>query len=227
MTNDPSNDIILGGIDQFLPTKSAQKEILNKVDDVMEKAVRENDPEIAGEYMRALLGVSQISGLSFAKFLYTMKFQWSNFNRRDSFHDWAIDGFGKVKKTVNDNIRVWEFLVSGDVPKEYCDKFKNMPIRCLIPIANLWAQKYEVESHQWAKLSNAPDPSTVNKIIREIKGVEPKKDSLQMEYHSEEKELVMWKNGKPHYVYLQFDENDEVVLAGLERLFGDGRTLEK
>lgn len=227
MTNDPGNDIVLGGIDQFLPMQSAQKSILDKVDDVMEAAVREKNPEIAGEYMVALLGVSQVSGLSFAKFLYVMKFQWHTFNRMDSFEDWAIDKFGKVKKTVNDQVRIWEMLVSGDIDKKYCERFKNMPIRCLIPIANLWSQKYEVEPYQWMRLSEAPDPSTVSKIIREIKKVEPKKDSLQIEWLVEEKTITGWKNGKPSNIYLQYDENDPTVIAILNRLLGDGRTMEK
>jgi hypothetical protein len=37
----------------------------------------------------------------------------------------------------------------------------------------------------------------------------------------------MWKNDIPHPVYLQFDENDEIIKAGLARLFGDGRAMEK
>lgn len=118
-------------------------------------------------------------------------------------------------------------FVSGDVPKEYVDMFKTMPIRVLIPIANMWNQGYEVTDLQWKKLSSAPDPSSVNKIIREIKGKEVKAGTLQMTWNSEEKSVVGWVNGKPHPIYLTYDDTDDVVQKMLARLFADGKVLEK
>ena len=228
MNNQPENDMVLGGIDAFLPIEKAQKDILDRVDGVMEDAVGKGDPSIAARAMKSLLGVSQISGLAFAKFIYVMSFQWGNFSqsKHQSFEEYACDEFGRVKTTIKRNYQVWEMLVSGDIPKEYAEKLKLMPIRCLIPIGNMWAQGWEIETNQWMKLANAPDPTTVNKIIREIKQVEPKKDSLQIEWSVENKSITMWQNSKPHFVYMQFDENDEVILKGLARIL-DGKALEK
>lgn len=225
--SDPMNDIVFSGIDSFLPIQQAQKQIFDKVDEILVEAVETQNPDKAFSAMNALLGISQISGLAFSKFIYVMAHNWKKFNQRDDFLSRMEDKLGKTKKTVNDHITIWSFLVEGEIPKEYLERFKTMPIRCLIPIANLWKQEFDVEDSDWARLSNAPDPTTINKIIREIKGVEPKKDSLQIEWEESEKHLIMWKSGKPHYVYLTYDEKDEVVLAGLARLFGDGRVLEK
>jgi len=227
MNNEPENDIVLGGIDAFTPVGKPQMAILSRVDEVMEKAVEEKNPDIAFDAMKGILGVSQISGIAFAKFIYVMSFQWKEFGRRGTFEENAEDEFGRKKITIKRNYNVWEMLVSGDIPKEYVDKFLTMPIRCLIPIATMWKQKWEVETHQWMKLANAPDPSTINKIIREIKNVEPKEGSLQIEYDAESKCITGWKNGEPHPVYLQYDEKDPVVTAMLERLLGGGKSLEK
>jgi len=228
VSNIPEKDMVLAGIDQFLPTQKAQKDILLRIDDVMEDSVTQNKPDIAANAMKGLLGVSQISGLAFAKFLYVMEFQWPNYaqSKHQTFEDWACEEFGRVKTTIKRNSRVWEMLVSGDVPKDYAEKMKNMPIGCLIPIGNMWAQGWDVEPHQWMMLANAPDPTTINKIIRDIKKVEPKENSLQIEWYPAENKITMWKSGQPHNVYLQYDEADEVIQQGLERLLS-GKALEK
>lgn len=221
MNSLPENDLVLGGIDNFMPVAKVHKDFLSRIDEVVERAVEAQDLTIIETAMAGLVSISQISGIGLAKFLYVTKFQWDNFNRRDSWLDWAMDNRGIVKATVDRYYRVWAMLVSGDIPREYAKKFETMPIGCLIPIGTMWGQKYVPTSSQWSKLANAPDPSTVNKVIREIKGVEPKENSLQIEWDAEAKSVTGWKNGKPHVVYLQYDENDEVITAMLSRLFAD------
>ena len=212
------NDIVISGIDSFLPIDRSQKDILQRVEDITTEAIESGDPESAFKAMSSLLGVSQIAGIGFAKFVYTLKYNWAKFKTRDSFEDRAQEIFGRGKKSVDDNFRVWEMLVSTDVPKEYRDKFMTMPIRVLIPIANMWKQGWEVESHQWLRLSNAPDPSTIGKIIREIKKTEPKKGSLQMEWVESQKQILVWVDSKPHSIYLTYDESDPQIQKALERL---------
>lgn len=227
MNNMPEHDIVLYGVDQFLPQKvQNQKRIFDKVDEVMTESISAGDPEIAGRFMESLLGVSQISGLAFSKFVYVMSFQWSKFNRRDSFIDFAEERFGRKKKAIKDNFRVWEMLVSADIPKEYSEKLKIMPIRCLIPIANMWSQGYEIESNQWMKLCNAPDPTTINKLCREIKGKPAKAGSLQIEMSSDGS-LYAWKDDIRYFVgHLNVEDESEVVQAAIERLTSE-KVLER
>ena len=205
--------------------QKAQKEILQRVDDITAEAIENGNPDNAFKAMKSLLGVSQVAGIGFSKFVYTLKYNWKNFKCRDTFDDRAQDILGRGKKSIDDNFKVWEMLVSPDVPKEYRDKFMNFPIRCLIPIANLWKQGWDVEPHQWLRLSNAPDPSSIGKIIREIKGVEPKEGSLQMEWRAGDKELLVWENGKPNSIYLTYDENNPAIQKALARLF-NGKVME-
>lgn len=225
--NNPVDAIVLGGIDSFMPHGQTEKHILKDVKSKVEEAIANQDVNGLGKIGQALLGVGQVSGIAFAEYVYTVEACWKQLNQRDDFYTWAEDKLGRNKVTLERQHRVWEMFVSGDVPKEYVDKFKTMPIRVLIPIANMWNQGYEVTDLQWKKLSNAPDPSTVNKIIREIKNKPEKKDTLNMEWIRDQKAVVGWVNGKPHTVYLTYDEGDEVVAKMLSRLFGDGRVLEK
>ena len=122
--------------------------------------------------------------------------------QRDNFFAWAEDEFGRDKATIERHLRIWQMFVSGDVPREYVDKFKTMPIRVLIPIASMWNQGYEVTDLQWKKLSNAPDPTTVSKLIKEITGKEVREGALNIEWAKEQKSFVGWKDGKPHTISL-------------------------
>jgi hypothetical protein len=227
MDSNSVNDVVLSGLDQVLPMEKAQKDILKRVDDIIQDALDANDPSIASNALKSLIGVSRISGLASAKFIYTFKYNWKNFNRIDTFDDYADDEFGYKKVTVKRYFRVWEMLVSGDIPKDYVEKLKLLPIRSLIPIANLKAQGVEISNDNWREFSNAPDVATVNKIVREIKGSPPKKGSLQLEL-TEDGTIFAWKNDKRYTVgHLNVDDKDEVVQSAIERLIGDGRVLEK
>lgn len=224
--SDPISNIVIGGIDQTLPVKQGEKEILERVDSIIARSVENGDPELGFMAMESLMGVGRVSGLALAKFVYTFKHQWSKFNSRSTFESQAEDRLGVQPVTIKRYNRVWTMLVEAEIPKEYKDKLKLLPMKSLIAISSMLEQGFDVEGKDWVRLVNAPDINTVNKIIREIKKVKPKDGSLQIEWHPEQKQLVGWKSGKPTSIYLNYDENDPTAIAMLERLFS-GKTLEK
>ena len=229
MNSDAVNDLVFSGLDQTLPMQKAQTDLLERVDAIIGQAVEDKNPDVAAGAMASLAGISRMSGLASAKFIYTFKFAWKNFpqSKVQSFEDYANDKLGYHKSTVKRYYNVWDMLVSHDIPKEYLDKLKLQPIRCLISIATMWTQGVQVDSNQWMKLANAPDPSTVNKIIREIKKVEPKTGSIQIEM-SEDGTLYAWQNDKRYFIgSLNVDDAQEVVQKAIARLVGDGRVTEK
>lgn len=229
MNSDAVNDLVFSGLDQTLPMQKAQTDLLERVDAIIGQAVEDKNPDVAAGAMASLAGISRMSGLASAKFIYTFKFAWKNFpqSKVQSFEDYANDKLGYHKSTVKRYYNVWDMLVSHDIPKEYSDKLKLHPIRCLISIATMWTQGVQVDSNQWMKLANAPDPSTVNKIIREIKKVEPKTGSIQIEM-SEDGTLYAWQNDKRYFIgSLNVDDTQEVVQKAIARLVGDGRVTEK
>lgn len=228
MSNNPVDSIVLGGIDQFLPQRQTEKEFLRAVDAAVRDAISNKDVVALGKIGTSLLGIGQVTGIAFSQYIYTAEACWSELKQRDDFYTWAEDKFGRDARTLERHQRIWAMFVSGDIPKEYVEKFKTMPIRVLIPIASLWGRgKYEISDLQWKKLSNAPDPTTVSKIIREIKGVESRKGTINIEWHREQKEIQVWVDGKKSSIYLQYDESDQNAVAALDRLLGDGRALEK
>jgi hypothetical protein len=226
METDVVNNEIMAGLDAVLPMERAQKDILEKIDSIIQKSVEDGDPDIAGNALKSLLGVSRIAGLALAKFLYTFKFQWKNFNRTETFEAYVDDFVGRKPVTLKRYIRVWEMFVSGDIPREYSEKLKLHPIRSLVPMAALHAQGYDIPSEKWMKLSNAPDVATVNKICREIKGLPPKKNSLQIEMDTDGS-IYAWSNNKRYYVgYFKVDDENEIVQKAIARLISD-KVMEK
>lgn len=220
-------DEIIAGLDQTLPMDKTQKQILQRVDDVMQHSIEMNDPDIAATAIVSLLGVSRISGLALAKFIYTFKFQWKNFNRRDTFEDYLEDRIGRGRTTIKRYYNVWEMLVEGDIPKEYNDKLKLHPMKCLVPISNLLNQGYEVPSNKWMQLANAPDVATVNKICREIKNKEPRRGSLSIELERDGT-IVAWKDGEKFTVgVLNVNSEQKEVQQAIEKIVADGRVLVK
>ncbi len=217
---------LVGGLDQTLPIEKAHQAVMNRVEDLVTDAVSNGNPDLIFRAMRSLLGVGRVSGLALSKLIYLTKFQWKNFKRKTDFFDTMEEEVGRKKVTLQRYYRVWEMLVEKDIPREYSDKLQLHPMKSLIPMSNLLEQGYEVASNQWKKLAEAPDVATVNKLCREIKGKPAKEGSLQMEWDDVNSELTMWKNGKPHVVYLQFDHEDVVIPEGLSRLFS-GKVMEK
>lgn len=229
MDNSPVNDIIVGGLDQVLPMEKAQKDILQRVDSIIQQSVEEGNPDIAANALKSILGVSRMGGLASAKFIYTFQFNWKNFpqSKHQKFEEYVMDELGIGKTTIKRYFRVWEMLVSGDIPREYCEKLKLHPIKSLIPMATLWAGDFEISNQNWLSLSNAPDVATVNKIIRDdIKHKPPKKGSMQLELGIDGT-IYAWKNSKRYYVgYLKVDDTDPVVQAAIVRIMGDGKIME-
>lgn len=225
--NNPVDAMVLGGIDQFLPTRQTEKEFLNRVDERVREAIESKDVRTIESIGKSLLGFGQVTGIAFSQYVYTVEACWGELKQRDKFYTWAEDKFGRDERTLERHQKIWAMFVSGDVPKDYVEKFKTMPIRVLIPIASLWNQGYEITDLQWKQLSDAPDPSTVSKLIKKIKGTPERKGALNIEFHRDQKNVIGWKDGKPHIIGLIYDENDPVAIQMLDRLFGDGRVLEK
>lgn len=218
---------IHGGLDQSLPMKQAQKDIIKRVDEIFDRAVAENDPEIAAIAIENLAGVSRIAGLATAKFFYLVKHGWKNFKLEGTYEEWLSDRLGYEKVTVKRYLRVHEMLVSGEIPKDYLELLQTKPIRELINVGSLIAQGYELESSDWMKLANAPDKASIDKICREIKGGPEKKNSLQGEIESDGS-IYAWSNGKKYYVgFLKLDAEEEPIIKMCERIIKGGRLLEK
>ena len=156
--NESVDGIVLGGIDQFLPQRPMEKQFLTSVNELVRDAISNKDIKGLERIGASIIGITQVTGIAFSEFIYTVDACWKEIGYKMDFYDWVEERFGKVKKTTQDHQRIWSMFVSGDLPKEFVEKFKTKSIRVLIPVANLWNQGYEVTDSQWKQLADAPDP---------------------------------------------------------------------
>ena len=214
--------IILSGLDQPLPADNNWA--LDKVDEYVQHSLDEHNVYIALDVCKQLREVSQIAGLALAKMLYLVKTNWQEYGIEEPFEEVSYEYVGLHHHTVERYIKVWGMFAENIAPVS----LQQRNIRDLIPIANAVAQGYEITDNEWGKLSDAPDYSTVSRIVREdIKDKEPRKNALQL-FLDTDGYITALKDGMTYSVgYLNINSDDDVVQASIERIIRNGGMLRK
>ena len=158
-----SDMIPFDNLDQSLPVDASPE--LEYVDEVFGKAIKDNDPEVMFGYMVGIQQQFQIRGLALCKSLHLMSHYWDAFEIGDNFIDTAQQYLGITKHTIERYVKVWDMFLTA--PKLIVPELQQMNLKSLFPIANAIAQGYEIEDLTWNKLIDAPDYSSVSKIINE------------------------------------------------------------
>lgn len=209
--------ILIGALDQPLPADST--EMLEKVEKLILNAVEEHNVWKALNVCKELIQVQKISGLGLAKSLFLVRKHWSEFNADDAFEDTVYEYIGVQRYTVDRYVAVWDMFEAGYIPKNLREDLKQRNIKDLIPIANALSQGHEIDAEQWEKIAEAPNFSTVSKIVREdIKGSEPRSGSLTL---SLDGVGTIWAfyNGERYFIgSLEISSDEDIVLKAIKRI---------
>lgn len=218
---------IINNLDQPVPL-GIQDKAYREVDKLLEKSLEERDPIMALSGVRQLLRITRISGLALSKLLWSISERWNDYdNNGEKFRDTAFTETGLALATIDRYCAVWDLLVSNEIPNDYIEDIKAMPMRNLVQIAALHTQGYDVASEDWAKMAHAEDGASLSSIIREIKGKPARKSSLQI-YLDRNGDLTAYSNGIPHLIgYLKLDEPDEAVQKAIQRLCKSAGVIER
>lgn len=220
------DNIIVSGLDQ--PIRDDADKFLSNIKSHLLQAVENRDANKAFGIIRQLRLASQLSGLSLAQSLWIIRDHWEMLEIEGDFEDVAYERIGLHKSTVTEYCRVWELFEAGYIPETLVPEFKNKNIKDLKYLANTVSGGYEVEDDEdWRELADAPDYSTFAKKIREIKGVKPKKGSLQI-YLETDGTLHAFHNERIKYVgFLDVESNDESVKKAINRIVDNSGVIEK
>jgi hypothetical protein len=216
--------IIISGLDQNLPVDSLELE--QRVEEIITQAIEEKDAWKALNVCKTMIEIQQLSGIGLAKALYLIKNNWSVFDLKETFEDVAFEYFGKHRFTVDRYLAVQEMHEGEFIPNEFRDDIKQMNIKSQIPIAKALEQGVEITDEQWKKLAQAPDFSTVSKIVREdIKGAEPRKGSLMLSLDNVGS-IWCFYDGERYFVgSLEVDVDEEVVMKAIKRIIDNSGIL--
>jgi len=171
--------IISTSFDQSINSKDLS--ILDRVNRIVEDAIRKHNAYIALDACKALRQATKISGLGLAKILYLIYMHWDDFEIEDEFDDVVYEYVGLHRYTVQKYIKVWGMHQEKIIPAQFEEEIIQKNIGEQIPIANALKQGYKIDEQTWDKLANAPDFQSVAKIVREeVKNKPPSVDALRL-----------------------------------------------
>jgi hypothetical protein len=212
---------IISPLDQSLDIDGSEEEILTRVEELINKAIEERDVISALNVPRQIIMVQKVAGLGLAKSIYMIKQNWEVFELDESFDEYAMDWFGAHKATITRYERVWRNLhseTSNTIPEDAKDKLRSMNLSSQIVVANIIDQGYDLEEDEWKELSEQPDYHSVSRIAREIKGKEPRSQSLQI-WIEEDGTIKCSKGGGIYYVgWLDAMNDNGIVKQAIERI---------
>lgn len=217
---------ITTSLDQPLPV-SVQK-ALDNIDTLIEEARKSGDPEILLQELEDRIGQIRISGMALCKLLYKARQVWSEFSQENDFEEVVAERIGLSATTVDRYATTWAMHENKLMPPKIADEIIQKPLRVQIPVAKMLEQGYKPDKKQWKELAAAPDLSTTAAVIREIKGVPPRQNSL-MVYIDKKGNITATENDEIVDVgFLFFNDRDNPIIEhAIRRIINDARMIEK
>jgi hypothetical protein len=209
--------LVFTGLDQSIPSDNDWA--LKRIEEILSESVEEHDAYLALDACKFLVQVSKVSGLALAKALYFIKKNWSSYELEDEFEDIAYIYIGLHKYTVERYTATWKMYDEKLIPDKFVERIQRHNVKAQIPIANALKQGFEINENEWNKLANAPDITTVSKIIREdIKGKSPRKGSLQL-YIDDLGSVWGYQDSEKEFVgSLEIDSDSDIVQKAIARI---------
>jgi hypothetical protein len=209
--------MIISNLDQDLPVDS--NELEKKIEAVILQAIEEKDVYKALNVCRTMVEIQKLSGIGLAKAIYLIKTNWEKFESDEKFEDIAFEYFGKDRHTIDRYLAVQTMFVENSIPEEFESNIRQLNIMTQIPIAKALEQGYEIEEDEWRKITEAPDFSTVAKILREdVKGKPPHKGSLQLFLDDFGELYAFFNDNRYHIGMLAVDDNSDAVQKAINRI---------
>lgn len=208
---------ILTGLDQPIPADN--KEILERIEEIIQQSVKEHNAYKALDACKTLVKVSKVSGLALAKALYLIEKNWASYGEEETFEEVAYVYIGLHKHTVERYTVLWKMYAEKLIPDNVSEVIQQHNVKAQIPIARALEQGYEIDDTEWQKLSEAPDLTTVEKIIREdVKGKPPRKGSLQLWIDDLGSMWATFEGDRFFVGSLEVDSDEEAVQKAIERI---------
>ena len=218
--------LIISPLDQSIDVAD-DEHVLEKIEQMIMDSITEGDYLKAIHICTQLIQVTKLSGLALAKSLYLIKSNWDKFTISDNFDDTLASRTGLTKATIQRYTSVWSMYAENKVPELFADTIKQMNIKSQIPIAQALDAGYEIDEDDWEELAEAPDFSTVNAKMRDIKGKEPRSHALML-LMDRDGGIKAIKQDKQVYVgWVNLSDEDEVVQQAISRIIKGSGVLEQ
>lgn len=211
------DNFLITAFDQ--PIVADNEWVMKKVDEKLLESLKKKDVFIALEMCKQLVAIEQVTGLALSKALYFLEKNWEKYGIEDAFTDVVFEYIGKHKHTIDRYVKVWGLFDNAVVPQNHVEELQQGNIGLLFPIANAIYEGHEISEDNWDKLVEAPDVSTVLKIIRDdVKGVPPRKGSLQLYLYRDGSIWAFFNNERYFVGSLEVEAKEEPIQRAIERI---------
>jgi len=202
------DELVLFGKGLDLDTPGNDDFWMDRVEEILEKALQDQDAEYALNACANLIWIAKISGKALAKMLFTLKHHWNVFSVDENFEDYAYPKLGLDKQTIVRYIKIEEML--HELPEE-AQNFAQRPIQQLIPVANALAQGYEFTPEDYNKFAEMPTYKDIQSAVNEITGKEPRKSGVTIFL---DRTGSLWASNKDERKFLgSLETTDESILV--------------
>jgi len=211
------------GLDQPIPDDDTFWE--DRIDEILEKAFKEQDVNYALNACESLVKIAKLSGRSLATMLYKLKVHWNIFEVAETFEELAYPKIGLHPHTIERYVKVAEMFETHAIPAELEEQIKQRNMGELIPIANAVAQGYEFDAEDWKDLADSPDFSTISKKVRDIKGQPPRKSSLTIMIDSMGSLWAMDTVDREFIGSLEIENDEPLVKKAINRIIDNAGVM--
>lgn len=196
---------------------------LEKLDLIVQEALEKDNPDIVFHQLRRLEEAEKFVGMAKAKLIHNLNELWYNFSLSEtqSLADTAFESLGWNLYTIDRYIKMWQF--KDQIPASF--NLDERPVREVTPVTNALSQGVEITEEDWDKLSRTTKQEEVYAVLREIKGQEPRKGSLQV-YLYDDGSIVAWHEDMRYDVgYLDVKSTNEAIQKAINRLVSGGGVI--
>lgn len=217
--------MVVSPLDQALDTDNIG--FLDRIKQTVQESVEKKDISIIMGVLDSMVKASKMSGLGLACGLYYINKNWETFGIDDDFVDYVYVVLGLHRHTTDRYIDVWSMYDNKEIPEEIAPRIMQQNIKSQIPIAKAIAQGNEFDEEQWEELAEASSESEVRFIIREAKGKEPRKGSLQL-FLDRDGSLKVISDGQIFEAgYLDIFSDEPAVQKAVDRIVSNSGILRR
>ena len=209
--------LIISPLDQSLDVED-EDGVLDKIRTIITNSIEEKDAKKALHVCYQIVKILKLGGLALAESLYMISSHWKELDVHDSFEDAVSSRTGLNKSTVQRYVSVWSMYAQEKIPSAYREQVKQMNIKSQIPIAQALDAGYEIDDDEWEELVDAPDFSTVNAKMRDIKGKEPRSHALILMIDRAGGIKVIKKEEQRYVGFLNISDENEIVQQAISRI---------
>lgn len=201
--------------------------LYQKIDEVVQQAIEKGDPEGAFSLGKDFLKFEKISGLALGRLAFALKDRWNEFDNPERFEDVATLYWDINKVHLERLIRTHEMLQSGDIPEQLQESFEQRGVKDLIVVSAAWQSGYldSGTEEEWEKLADAGDDYELREVVRDLKGIEPRKHTMAI-WMTRTGDLYckVGSGENKHFGYLNLDlQDDPEIEKAIHRIINNAR----